>query len=186
MRHMTSGLYPKDFSGNSSILVQMILPLLCFDRPYQPKFRKVLVTNQKGIAIHKWAIWMWSFRVVLFMKILVFMDSKEKARIICQTGIRFGDPYSTSASYYCGYKTCCNDPDGMKSKAVVVNIQPDGNHRRLCYRTGMNFLARNQNTETLPFYWTQCLLFGKEYVPADLNSSRGSVIQVKMKMNYPE
>lgn len=175
----------KDFSGNSSILeFQMISYSSMFDRPYQPKVPgAVLVTNQKGIAIHK------SDLDVIIPSGAVyedfgFYDLQRKSTNYLSQVYTLGDPYvALQLPITVGIKPVATIPDSMKSKAVVVNIQPDGTPQALLSNWNGIFLSAKSKhfgdfailLDTMP------PVLEKEYVPADLNSSRGSVIQVKMK-----
>ncbi|HRH66455.1 MAG TPA: M23 family metallopeptidase [Bacteroidia bacterium] len=175
----------KDFSGNTSLLeFQMISYSSMFDRPYQPKVPgTVLVTPQKGIAIHKNDL-----DIIIpsgsVYEDFHFIDSQRKSSNYLSQVFTVGDQYvAVHQPITIGIKPLASIADSLKKQAVIINILNDGAERALPSSWNGPFLTCKSKTfgdfairlDTLP------PVLAKEYVPADLNSSRGAVIQIKMK-----
>ncbi|MBK9525495.1 MAG: M23 family metallopeptidase [Bacteroidetes bacterium] len=174
----------KDFNGNTSLIeFQVISYSSMFDRPYQPRIPgAVLVTNQKGIAIHKNDL-----DVIIpsgaVYEDFYFFDSQRKSNNYLSQLYTIGDPYvAIQTPVTIGIKPSATIADSLKSKAVIVHIREDGSPNALLSAWNGAFLSAKSRSfgdfavllDTIP---PQLV---KEYVPADLNSSRGAVIQVKV------
>ena len=174
----------KDFSGNSSVLeFQVISYSSMFDRPYQPRTPGgILVTNAKGIAIHKNDL-----DVVIpsgaVYDDFYFSDSQRKSNNYLSQVYTVGDPYvALQVPVTIGIKPNISIADSLKSKTVIVSILNDGTFSALPSSWNGQFLTGKTKNfgefAILPDTTPPVLI--KEYVPADLNSSRGSVIQIKV------
>lgn len=175
----------RDFSGNTSLIeFQIVSYSSMFDHPYQQRPPGgVLVTNAKGIAIHKS-----SLDVIIpagaVYDDFYYYDGERKSPNYLSTVFSVGDPYvALNTPVTLGIKPLSPVSDSLKRKALIAILHPDGTMSGTGGEWNGPFLVSKirQFGEFGIVLDTIAPLVAKEYVPADLNSSRGAVIQVKIK-----
>lgn len=175
----------RDFAGNASqIEFQVIAYSTLFNNPYLPRPEgSVLVSNQKGIAVHKANLDVTIPNGAVFDNFF-YTDHESKNETLISSQFRIGnDQVALGLPITVAIKPNVSVADSLKSKAVVVRMDDDKRPLALASYWENDFVtARTKKfgdygvmLDTVPPVVT------KEYVPADLNTSRGLIVQYKMK-----
>lgn len=177
----------RDFSGNKT---QIEFPFLVYSnlnsRPYQGHPEDgMLVTNEKGVTIHKSKLDV-SIPTGAVYEDLWYTDQELKSPQYLSSTFRVGSWYEAlNTPITVGIKPEVDIPDSLKSKVVVAEVQSYG---RLRARGGMwngKFVSAQVSTfgDYALMYDTVPPTVVKDYVPADMNSYRGGVVQFKITDN---
>jgi len=177
----------KDFNGNKSeISFQVITYTSLAEGSFQPvPDAAMLVTPDKGIALHKSNVDI-SIPVGAVYDSYQFLSSESKKNSpfvpVYHVGDRFVPVHSTISV---GIKPE-HFPDSLKSKSVMISFDAYGNRVYEGGKWNEGFFAakvRHFGDFTMDVDTTAPVI-SKEYYPADLNSSRGAVIQFRISDNF--
>jgi hypothetical protein len=177
-------LVARDYNGN---VTEFSFPILSYstlsNEPYQPKpDGSVLVSNQKGLAIHKA-----NLNVVIpagaLYEDIYYNDTESKSNTYLSSVFNVGNPYDAlHIPITVAIKPQMKIPEHHAGKAVIVSI---GEYGELISQGGewkgeflsakcKNFGSFAIMLDTLP------PAISKEYVPADMNTYRGAIVQIKI------
>jgi hypothetical protein len=175
----------KDFNGNERIFNFLILSYSTLAlEPYQKvPDGSVVVSNQKGIAIHKENLELVIPAGAVYEDIY-YNDTEAKTKDYLSSIFNLGNPYDAlQVPITVGIKPRLPIPDSIKSKALIVSlaeygkIVPEGGEWKGGFLTTKtrHFGSFAIALDTIP------PTIEKEYVPADMNSYRGGIVQVRIK-----
>jgi murein DD-endopeptidase MepM/ murein hydrolase activator NlpD len=177
----------KDFSGNKS---QIEFPVVVYPTLNENRYQAhptdaMLVTNAKGVAIHKSKLDV-AIPANAVYQDFYYTDMEIKSPQYLSNTYRVGNWYEAlNVPITVGIKPETVLADSLMAKAVIAEIQRDGTIK------GRGGIWNNK------FVSAQVSVFGdyavmldttppvvvKDYVPADMNSYRGAVIQFIAKDN---
>lgn len=177
----------KDFSGNKSqieFVVQVNSALN--SKPYQSHPQDaVLVTNEKGVALHKSNLDV-AIPTDAVYEDMYYTDQEMKSPQYLSSTYRIGSWYEPlNLPITIGIKPEKEIADSLKSKVIVAEVQRFG---KMKGRGGV--WSGKMVSAQVPSFGDYTLVMDtiapeieKLYVPADLNSYRGGVIQFKITDN---
>ena len=172
----------KDFSGNSdTVKFQVVSSTSLSEMQYQPVPEgAVLVTTEKGIAIHKSDVDIAIPPGAIYDN-YQFLSSESKLYANRISPIyHIGDPnVAVHNPITIGIKPPKALPDSLKSKAAIISIDKYGNDQYEGGTWNEEFLTakvKSFGNFTIAVDTVAPTII-KEYYPADLNSSRGPSIQ---------
>lgn len=171
----------KDFAGNKS---QIEFPVVVYPTLNQYQYQAhatdaMLVTNAKGVAIHKAKLDV-SIPSDAVYQDFYYTDQEIKSPQYLSNTYRVGSWYEAlDVPITVGIKPETVLPDSLMSKVIVAEVQSDGT---LKGRGGI--WNKKMVTAQVPTFGDYTLVLDtvspevvKDYVPADMNSYRGAVIQ---------
>lgn len=177
-------LVVKDFNGNQTTFNFLILSYSTLAlEPYQKVPEgSVLVTNEKGIAIHKA-----NLDVVIpsgaVYENIYYNDTESKNNRYLSSVYNVGNPYDgLQVPINVGIKPTVAIADSMMNKALVISI---GENEKITAEGGewkngfLTAKTKHFGSFTMLLDTTPPTVI-KEYVPADMNSYRGSIVQVRI------
>jgi hypothetical protein len=174
-----------DFAGNSSqIEFQIIAYSSLFNNPYLTRPEgSVLVSNLKGIAIHKSHLDVTIPNGAVYDNFF-YTDRESKNEALVSSQFTVGnDLVAIGTPITVSIKPNRPIPDSLKGKTVLVRIGDDGRYQWLASTWDNDFVSAKSRRfgnfgltlDTVP------PAVSKEYVPADLNTSRGLIVQISVK-----
>ncbi len=177
-------LIAKDFNGNQTVFNFLILSYSTLSaEPYQkiPE-GSVLVSNHKGIAIHKAELELVIPAGAVYEDIY-YNDTESRNKSFLSSVFNIGNPYDAlQLPITVGIKPAEKISDSLMNKALVVSIAeygkiiPEGGEWKAGFLTAKpkHFGSFAILLDTIP------PKIEKEYVPADMNSYRGGIAQVRI------
>ncbi len=180
-------LVVKDFNGNKTEFNFLISSYSTQNTaPYQQKPEgSILVSNEKGIAIHKSDL-----DVVIpsgaVYEDIYYNDSEYKNKEYFSSVYTVGNAYDAlQLPITVGIKPSAAIPDRLKDKTLIVSL---GDYGKITAEGGEwkgDFLtAKTRHFGTFAIMVdTIPPTIEKEYVPADMNSYRGGIVQVRISDN---
>lgn len=174
----------KDFNGNKAqIEFRVIAKASLREKLYQPKpDNSLLVTSEKGLALHK------SKLDVVIPEGAIYEDyyfnDEETKSIYLSDVFRIGDLYEPlHLPMHIGIKPNKDIEDSLKLKAVVARIDDDGTLRSCGGLWNGKFLtAKTYDFGTFAIILdTVPPVVEKYYVPAEMNTMFGGVVQIRIK-----
>ncbi|MCC7233614.1 MAG: M23 family metallopeptidase [Bacteroidia bacterium] len=177
-------LVVKDFNGNTkSFEFQILAYASLMSNSYQPRPPgAVIVSPAKGIAIHKNDLDVVIPSGAVF-KDVIYSDSKRKGPDYLSDIFTVGDMYEAlDEKITVGIKPDSIIPDNLKSKTAVAYIEPTGKMHALegNWRGDMIFSRSSRFGDFAVLIDTVPPKVEKEYVPADMNTYRGGIVQVRI------
>ena len=177
----------KDFNGNQSFIE---FPVVCYaslyNNPMQPKDPDgMLVTNSKGVAIHKSKLDV-AIPAGAVYDDFWYTDFESNSPEYLANTYRIGSWYEAlDVPITVGIKPEAVIPDSLKPKAIIAEVQQYGKLKGRGGKWNGKFLSADVPTfgdYTIVLDTTPPTVV-KDYVPADMNSYRGAVIQYKITDN---
>ena len=177
----------KDFNGNKT---QIEFPIIVYATlstyPYQPhNSDAILLTNAKGIAIHKAKLDVAIPSDAIYQD-FYYSDMEIKSPQYLSNTFRVGSWYEAlDVPITVGIKPEVKLPDSLMSKAILVELLSDGSLKG----RGGNWNGKLVSAQ-VPTFGDYAVVLDttppsviKDYVPADMNSYRGALIQFIVKDN---
>jgi hypothetical protein len=173
-----------DFNGNKSLIeFQTVTYASLNNQKYQVKPLGALpASHSKGIAVHKNQLDVVIPAGALFGDFL-YTDSEQKRPEYLSPVYTVGDAYEPIfLPITIGIKPTENISDSLKPKCVIVRLDPDGSWHSCGGSWNGKFLTAKSNKfgQFVILPDTIAPSITKEYVPADMNSFRGGVVQIKI------
>ena len=177
----------KDFSGNKS---EIIFPVIVYSSlntyPYQAHPQDaILITNEKGVAVHKSKLDVGIPSNAVYQD-FYYNDQEMKSPQFLSSTYRIGSWYEAlNVPITVGIKPEADIPDSLKSKVIVAEVQSYGKLKGRGGEWKGKFVSAEVPTfgDYTLVYDTVPPSIEKDYVPADMNSYRGGVIQFKVTDN---
>ncbi|MBL0104381.1 MAG: hypothetical protein IPP51_11890 [Bacteroidetes bacterium] len=174
----------KDFSGNSTFIeFPVVTYASLYNNPMQARDPEaMLVTNAKGVAIHKSKLDV-AIPAGAVYQDFYYTDMEMNSPEYLANTYRVGSWYEAlDVPITVGIKPEATIPDSLKSKAIIAEVMQ---YKKLKGRGGVwngKFLSAQ-----VPTFGDYTIVLDtvpptvvKDYVPADMNSYRGAVIQYKI------
>ncbi len=174
----------KDFNGNQTTFNFLILSYSTLSsEPFQkiPE-GSLLVTNEKGIAVHKANLELVIPTGAVYEDIY-YNDTESKNSSYLSSVFNIGDKFdAVQVPITVGIKPINPLPDSLKNKALLISIgdygkiSPEGGEWKGEFLTAKpkHFGTFAMVLDTVP------PTIIKEYVPADMNTYRGGIVQVRI------
>ena len=177
----------KDFAGNSSkIDFQVITYASLANNAYQPRpADAILITQQKGIAIHKPRLDV-SIPAGAIFEDLYYTDAESKTSPYVSNIFKVGHYYeAVNTPITIGIKPNSELPDSLKSKAVIAQLYTSNAMKSWGGEWNGKFLTAKVKSfgdflitlDTIP------PVVEKEYVPADLSTAYGPIVKIRVSDN---
>ncbi|MFM8432166.1 MAG: hypothetical protein ACKOA1_05160, partial [Bacteroidota bacterium] len=173
-----------DFSGNETVINFQLQSYSAYaDASYLPHSQNALkITNGKGLAVHKDELDVVIPAGALYEECYYEDDEVSNSEFLSKTFI-VGDRYEAlHKPVSIGIRPNRSVTDSMKTKALMVRIDPNGTLQAQGGTWNKDFLvAKVRKFGSYAITMDTIAPFVvKEYYPADLNTSRGGIVQLKV------